>query len=488
MSPCRNWWAGARKLACPTLQLLLLFAAAQPARAAAPAPTVWEILPYRIQFMLVLAPEPELTPALRQRIEARVLERAERSVGSAWNLFIEPPPTELQAMALAPLRRLGIDDLPESLVESDFDKLLVAVVRLADGGYEIEARDYDLHARLASSPVLRVAPQRELLPDEVVEAVLLAFSPLARIDDVEEKQVTLKLRAGALPPIDPSISFTQPGDVFRAVRRFNDREGKLKKLMNIDWTYLVVERVDETDATCEMFSGLRSPLTGRSRGRDERLALLVRPTGGATQLELHSRMLGDDPKTARPLAGYAIYAHPAGSPETVLVGRTNGDGKLLVPSDATPVRILLVKHGGEPLARLPIMPGLEPVMQAEVADDDVRLVAEGIIVGIQERLVDLIARRQVTVVRIRARLEENKIDEAKALLEELRLMGRQEDYINEVRVQKQQAVSDDKRMQKKIDKLFDDTEQVIIRYLNTAEIEKLEREISAKEKELKGGK
>lgn len=460
--------------------LLTWFVAGHSAGAAGPAPTVWEILPYRIQFMLLFAPEPELTQPLRGRIEARVIDRAERSVGAAWDFSVESPPAELQTKVQSSLARLGLDALPQALVESDFDKLLLGLVRVTDAGYEIEARDYDLHARVAGSPVLRRAPQRELLPDEVVEAVLLAFAPLARIDDVEKTEVKLKLRAGALPPIDPTISFAQPGDVFRAVRRFNDREGKLKKLMPIDWTYMVVDRVAETDATCQIYSGLRSPLTGRSRGRDERLATLVRPTGGATELELRSRMIGGDPKTERPLAGYAIYAHPAGSPETVLVGRTDGDGKLLVPADANPVRILLVKHGGEPLARLPIIPGLEPVMKAEVTDDDQRLVAEGIIVGFQERFVDLIARRQVAITRIRARLEENKMDEAKALLEELRLMGRQEDYINEIRVQKQRAVSDDKRMQKKIDKLFDDTEQVVIRYLNSAEVDKLESEIAAK--------
>lgn len=123
-------------------------------------------------------------------------------------------------------------------------------------------------------------------------------------------------------------------------------------------------------------------------------------------------------------------------------------------------------------------------MRAEIADDDQRLAAEGIVTGLQERFVDLIARRQVIVTRIRARLEENKAAEAKALLEELRALGRQEDYINEVRMQKARAVSDDKRMQKKIDKLFDDTQEIIIRYLNRAEIEKLDGEIKAK---LKGG-
>jgi hypothetical protein len=481
------------KTACIAALLLCLWSHARPARAAAASLAVWENLPYRVRFMLVFAPEPELTVPLRQRIEARVMERAYKAVGAAWELSVEPAPPELRLKALDSLAELGIDGLPETFVEDDFNKLLLAVVRTTDAGYQIEARDYDLHARLAGTPIVRPVLQRELLADEVVEAVLLAFAPLARIEDVEKTQVTFKLRAGNLLAADSGIAFAAPGDVFRPVRRFNDREGKLKKLLEIEWTYLVVEKIEETEeeqkqkvrpakAACQIYSGLRSPLTGRSRGRDERLALLVRPTGGVTELELHSRMFGDDATTRRPLAGYAVYAHPAGDPHTVLVGRTDGDGKLLIPSDEHAVRILLVKHGGEPLARLPIMPGLLPTVQAEVADDDQRLVAEGIIVGFQERLVDLIARRQVAIVRIRARLEDNKLDEAKKMLEELRLMGRQEDYINEIRIQKNRAVSKNKQMQKKIDKLFDDTEQVVIRYLNSAEVDKLDSEIAAKAK------
>ncbi|HWB13770.1 MAG TPA: hypothetical protein VG826_31380 [Pirellulales bacterium] len=444
------------------------------------SPTVWEMTPYRIRVLLAMASEPELTPHLREQVEARVMERAEKAVGASWDLSVGVPPLELGVKMISSLSRLPMDDLPETLVESDSDKLLLVAVRVTDGGFQVEARDYDLHARLTGSPLVRDVRQRELLPDEVFQAVLSAFAPLARVEKVDDKQVTLRQRAASLPPIDPSIVFATPGDIYRSVRRYNDRDGKLKKLMPIEWTFLVVEQVNEAELACQMYTGLRSPLTGRSRGHDERLAMLVRPTGGSTELELHSRILGGDVKSVRPMAGYAVYAHPVDSTKTDLIGRTDGDGKLIVHADFNPLRILLVKHGGEPLARLPMMPGLEPRMQVDIPDDDDRLLAEGIINGFQERFVDVIARRQVLMTQIRARLEDNKAAEAKSMLEELRTFKRQEDYINEVRVQKQRAVSPDKRIQRKIDKLFDDTEQVIIRFLNPAEVEKIESEVSAK--------
>jgi hypothetical protein len=461
------------------LVLLALHGLAGTARAAG-STVVWEMTPYRIRILLATAPEPELTPHLREQMEAHVMERAEKVIGASWDLSIGEPPLELAVKMASSLSRLAIDDLPQALVESEDDKLMLVAVRVTDGGFQVEARDYDLHVRLTGSPVMRDVRQRELLPDEVFQAVVSAFAPLARVEKVDEKQVSLRQRAASLPVTDPSIAFAAAGDVYRPVRRFNDRDGKLKKLMPIEWTFVVVEQVNETELICRMYTGLRSPLTGRSRGHDERLAILVRPTGGSTELELRSRMVGADPKSVRPMAGYAIYAHPADSIKTDLVGRTDGDGKLTVPADLSPLRILLVKHGGEPLARLPMMPGLEPRMQVEIADDDDRLLAEGIITGFQEHFVDVIARRQVLMTQIRARLEENKAAEAKAMLDELRTFGRQEDYINEVRIQKQRAVSPDNRIQKKIDKLFDDTEQIIIRFLNPAEVEKIESEVSAK--------
>lgn len=466
-------------LLCVALLAGLLLANGHSVQAAG-APTVWEITPYRIRVLLALAPEPELTDHLRSQIEARVIERAERAIGAAWDVSVEAPPAELHIRLLGSLTQLSVADLPEALVESEDDKLIIVAVGVTDGGFQVEARDFDLRARTTGSPVVRDVGQRELLADEVFQAMLTAFAPLTRVEKVEDKIVTLRLRAASLPPTDPNVVFAAPGDIYRAVRRFNDREGKLKKLMPIDWTFLVVEAVNEAELTCQMYTGLRSPLTGRSRGHDERLAILVRPTGGSTELELHSRPVDQDAKTARPLAGYAVYTHPVDSPKTDLVGRTDGDGKLTIPADVNPLRILLVKHGGEPLARLPMMPGLEPRIEVEIADDDDRLLAEGIIVGFQERFVDDYARRQVLMTQIRARLEENKVDEAKALLEELRKFRRQEDYINDIRIQKERAVSPDKRIQKKIDKLFDDTEQVIIRFVNPLDTEKLESDVRAK--------
>jgi hypothetical protein len=194
-------------------------------------------------------------------------------------------------------------------------------------------------------------------------------------------------------------------------------------------------------------------------------------------LQLGSRALPGKPGSSRPLAGYDIYSHPADSPTTTLLGRTDGRGELTVPADASPVRVLLVKHGGETMARLPIMPGLLPIAHAEVPDDDARLAAEGQVTGLQENLIELVANRAVLMVRIRARMRDGKLDEAKQLMEELRKLGRQDELSLLIDMRKRAAISEDPRMQKKIDRLFEDTREIVIRFLSQAEVDKLETDL-----------
>lgn len=441
------------------------------------AQSVWELSPYQIRTMIALEPRPELTDRLRHEIEAYVSERVDVAIGAAWKMQIEPPPAEMLGAMLAGLADFRFDDLPDGIFEGDDDKLLLVVIRGTDGGFSIEARDIDLHARLAGSLEARQVTGRAELAGETFAALLAAFAPLTQIEKVDEANVGLRLRAASLAPLDPSIVWVQPGDVFRPVLRFNERDGTLKRLMPLDWTFFSVAEVKGAEVACTMYSGMKNPLSARRRGRVEQLAILARPTIGSTRLELRSRPLPGEPESSRPLAGYAIYAHPAGSPKTVLLGRTDGHGLLTVPADDNPLRILLIKHGGEPMARLPIMPGLDPVLRAEVPDDDQRLAAEGIIAGFQENFVDLIARRAVLMRRIRTRMDENQLEQAQGFMEELRRLPRQEDLLITLNEQRQQFMAGDARMRKKIAKLFDDTHEIVVRYMNMGDLNQLEHDL-----------
>jgi hypothetical protein len=450
----------------------LLFGAA-----AESAQSVWELTPYRIRVLLAAAAKPELTPRLVEQVRSMVLERADRSIGASWDLRVEAAPDELRGAMLSSLAKLSFDRLPEECLDGDDDKLVLLSIDVRGGNYLIGARDFDLRSRLNAAPAFRVATDRALLGDEAFRAVLSAFAPLAQIESVEDKQAVLRLRAAALPIADPSVTAVRAGDAFRGVIRFNDREGKLRKLMPLDWTFLTVQEIDGPELRCNLHSGLRSPLSGRRRGKIEQLALLARPPGGSTRLELRSRADAKKPGSSHPLAGYEVYAHPADSPTTVLLGRTDGRGELTIPAAADPVRVLLIKHGGEPLARLPLMPGLEPLARAEIPDDDQRLAAEGTVTGLQENLVELVANRQVLLILIRSRIQGGKLDEAKQLMAQLRKLGRQDELNTMIDLRKRSSVAQDPRMQRKIDRLFDDTKEIINQFFDQAEVDQLETEL-----------
>ncbi|MEX0586738.1 MAG: hypothetical protein WD176_08845, partial [Pirellulales bacterium] len=203
------------------------------------------------------------------------------------------------------------------------------------------------------------------------------------------------------------------------------------------------------------------------------LALAVRPPESATDLVVHSRL-----DKNRRLFGYEVYAYTPDSPTTTLLGRTDSSGTLRIEPGEHPLRLLIIKSGGEFLARLPLVPGVEPVALAAVADDDQRLAVEGYITGLQEEVVDLVARRAMFMARIQSRLDEGKPSEAGELLVELRQLATRDDLAIVLSEQRKKYFSGDALIRRKIDKLFDDTREVFMRNLDPKPIEQLTSEVN----------
>ena len=81
--------------------------------------------------------------------------------------------------------------------------------------------------------------------------------------------------------------------------------------------------------------------------------------------------------------------------------------------------MLFVKSGGVLLARLPIVPGAEEHVDVPLPDDDVRLRAAARLAAFREDMVDLVARRNIFMARVRQEIEEKNFDQARQLLESL---------------------------------------------------------------------
>ena len=93
----------------------------------------------------------------------------------------------------------------------------------------------------------------------------------------------------------------------------------------------------------------------------------------------------------------------------------------------------------------------------------------------EERFVDLVARRQALIVQIRARIDTGNLDDAQKLFDDLRKLGTQRQFTQIIAQHQRKTVSRDKAVQKKITTLFDDTQQVVNRFLSEREIEEVAR-------------
>jgi hypothetical protein len=125
-----------------------------------------------------------------------------------------------------------------------------------------------------------------------------------------------------------------------------------------------------------------------------------------------------------------------------------------------------------------MVPGLEPELTAQVSNDDQRLKAEGFVKGLQIKVMDLVARRELYIARFRRHLKRKQLDEAKALLEEFRNLETQSDLRRQLLQEEQRVTSPDRRVQARIDQLFKDTRQLLSRFLDPGTANELAQELA----------
>ncbi len=362
----------------------------------------WELLPYQVRVTIGLTPEAAATGHVASHLAAAVAERAWSVIGGRWTCQAELAEGALREVLAYQFDTITAEQLLPA-TDDESDKRMLVRLSYEDGVYAIAARDFDVRTQLIGPPVESRVFHQARLPDAILQALLEAFAPLARVEEVAGDKVTLRLRSRCSAR-DPAVETSFEKSIFRPVVRI--RSSRSKRVQPIDWTYLVTESVEGSRLTTRLVTGLRTPLVNKRRGRVEQLALFVHPPHGTTTLELRTA-----DKQERPLSGYQVYSHPVDSKETRLLGSTDVRGNLVIEPGDDGVRVLLVKSGGVIMARLPVLPGLQPVAVAQVPDDQLRLQVEGVITGFQEELVDQIARRQVLTSRIRSRLKAGKTEQ-----------------------------------------------------------------------------
>lgn len=234
------------------------------------------------------------------------------------------------------------------------------------------------------------------------------------------------------------------------------------------WKSQVVRTV-----SMDYYAGRAGGLQGRKNKRTFRTALKVRPFGEATTLRLHLQRYPDFP-----LIGYELYQKELRSTKMTFIGRTDWNGRLLIERTPDPFRLLYVKNGGAVLARLPLVPGLNPHAVADLSGDDMRLQAEAYIRGVQNSIIDLVAIRKLFEARIMMRLEKGEMEKAETLMEALRNQPSNEQLATDMGKKQTMFIkalgTRNANQRRKVDEMFTTTRELLAAQINPRLVRELE--------------
>lgn len=458
----------------------------------------WEYSPYKIRVWVATSQSPIITARMKDEIHRTLVERADVYAQATWNVLPTAAPQRVRADMLRAIGEVTVDQVQEHWVVAESqaedrplsgDKLILVSVNVEFNGVRIRARELDCRTRYWGPTTERWVQQPERIPAEVFEALAAAFAPITRVESIENNEAVVRLRAGGLllgqqSPID--IAIQTPLIV---VNRRNDRDGEPLSggIEVVPWTYFYVARREGSSLYCRLVTGLQNPLRGRTTLRTQRYGLGPRLVAESTLLQLQA-----DNESSEPLTGYDIYskdpALDAATEEALksvdppYFGRTDWRGTVEIPKGDLPLRLIYVKNGNLLLAKLPVVPGLHAVELADVRNDGPRLLAEELVNEINSEIVELVTKRNLLAARARLRISEGKLEEARALVDELRrLPGRDElerklqDSLT--RVLEELKQSPDPRTQGKIQALFNRERDVLANFMDPALLSTLEREL-----------
>jgi hypothetical protein len=283
----------------------------------------------------------------------------------------------------------------------------------------------------------------------------------------------LHQRGAALWRANGDVPWIKPGDLFQPFLRRTTRGGELAKdgIQVVPWTFVEASEVEGAKIVGRIHSANRNPLGARRRGRVEQLAIALRATAGETHLRLVSRT-----NPSKSLVGYEVYEQHETDKSTARIGSTDTDGKILISDGPQPVKMLIIKNGGQLLARLPVAAGAQRDVTVPLPDDDMRLAAEARLAALREDLVDVVVRRNILMARARQKIKESDFPAAQTLLRSIDELPGRSQFNLTLTSAARLLHSDDPQIQRRIDQLFEATQTVLTQYLDTAAISDLNAE------------
>ncbi len=471
-----------------------------------------ELRPYQIQISIAFGHSPELNAGFRDGIFRDVADASRRLLGQMWILDVSEN-RWLFPRNQTGLGRLSAEKLRDRYQEKTIDKVFLFVVDSDGSGLQISGREWDKSTQSISPLVKRWIYDRRALGAEVFAMSQELFRPISEIDDVDEQDVFVRVRAGEYLPADPDAAQLKPQDLLQPYMRYLDRKLVLQKVQMMPWSYLVVQKTNRGRIECQFKTGLRNPLGGKSRRRVEVFASRLNRIADRTRLKLMPTS-----NVSRPLYGYSVSiapkhpremakpAEPAGN-QAAKDGESakdNGGGKrkqddpaamqytrlLSDRSGRVEIKVdeknsvvwLYVRSGKNLLAILPFAPGIAAEEIMKLPDDALRLGVEGSLALLEAELIDTVARRALLMAMATSHSRKDKWDQVDGIFEQLDDLPKTkffESKLTAIRFPAIKAAEElrDRRSQSKIKKLCNQMLQSIRQHLDPTKPKELKAEL-----------
>ena len=446
----------------PWIALCLAVTMTQNAWAAIDANTAgakWCWSPYRVGLCLAVDDSVVESAAVKRDTMAALMRWQ-----SNWlNGICDFQPEPMTDFDLDTLRKSQEADFPPTWEQ--YDKLFLIVVTARDVyscggtmvGWSATLCEFDVRTRIFGENRQIHVGQLSQLPEHLFREITETLTPIARIVRVDENRIQLEERAGELLAMQDVLPVVAERQVMLPVVRTNDRDGNPQQIRRVDWTFLSVDGNANGQLTTTLHTGLRSPINARMRPRHQQLALLAIPVSDHTTIRFASYVSRD---MLLPICD--ILESVPGRKQAVNIGTTDVQGEFRIDFlPERPVRLLYVRSGTNLIARIPIMPGIDPVLNAELPVADSTLHAESLVLGIQEEVLDTVAMRQILVAQAithRQRSERKDFDDT---LLKLRRLKTQQVFQSELNLLKMQLPYDDPASHRRIDAMLEQTRTLV---------------------------
>lgn len=446
----------------------------------------WMASPYRIK--VILADEGIISRSTNATIDAARGEFVRRLQGTLKRIMGSGLEPEVQ-LCPASLARDLASDLPpyessqwntEAIAHKDHDKLFIVRGQVQRSSGFLTAWQYTPITRSWELPERLIVSGSEAQETQIAQWLMSIFLPVARMTRIKDDTLTLQLRAGFLLEEGNPGLLAVEGDIYEPYYSRSLGATKLEiEVPNDDrvpWTVLRVQSEfrHQAQVRCDIVSRFKRVLNNRTPGKSARYAVRVRLRYPATRLRLETQ--GSPPK---PLAAYGVWTRAPSSQIGRFLGRTDSHAEISITPGDDPLQVIVIQNGNQVLARLPMLVGARESVQASLPDDDPRMQAEGMIRGIQERIVDDTARRKMLLLRARAYLKKGETDAAEKLWGQIRDGVSRDDFVRELIDRQRSYTSPNKSVQARIDDLFARTRQLIQQQpWDDAEVTRLQQEIA----------